>query len=105
MFVESEPGTYQLTEDSVGTRFTHINIRTFYNAGNPDDLAKATPHRTKLMLAVAAEAPSTHRTGKATTWLSLAAALCSPGPTLAESTEQVQLTWTPMEELVLLTYQ
>jgi len=41
MFVESKPGTYELTEDSVGTRFANVTIRTFYNAGDPDDLAKA----------------------------------------------------------------
>jgi len=29
MFVESEPGTYKLTEDAVGTRFAYITIRTF----------------------------------------------------------------------------
>ena len=41
MIAESEPGTYELTEDSVGTRFALVTIRTFYDAGNPDDLAKA----------------------------------------------------------------
>lgn len=41
MFVESEPGTYQLTADKVGTRFALLTVRTFYNAGDPDDLAKA----------------------------------------------------------------
>jgi hypothetical protein len=41
MFVESEPGTYKLTEEKVGTRFAYVTIRTFYNAGDPDDLAKA----------------------------------------------------------------
>ena len=29
MFVESEPGTYTLTEDKVGTRFAQVSIRTF----------------------------------------------------------------------------
>jgi hypothetical protein len=41
MFVESEPGTYELTEENVGTRFAYVTIRTFYNAGDPDDLAMA----------------------------------------------------------------
>jgi hypothetical protein len=41
MIVESEPGTYELTEDAVGTRFASVSVRTFYNAGDPDDLAKA----------------------------------------------------------------
>ena len=40
-FVEAKPGTYELTEDSVGTRFAYVTIRTFYNAGDPDDLAEA----------------------------------------------------------------
>jgi hypothetical protein len=40
-FVEAKPGTYELTEDTVGTRFAYVTVRTFYNAGDPDDLAKA----------------------------------------------------------------
>jgi len=32
MLVESEPGTYELTQDSVGTRFALVTVRTFYNA-------------------------------------------------------------------------
>jgi hypothetical protein len=41
MFVESAPGTYELTEDSVGTRFAQVSIRTFVDVSDPDDLAKA----------------------------------------------------------------
>jgi len=41
MLVESEPGTFELTEGSVGTRFALVTVRTFYNAGDPDDLAAA----------------------------------------------------------------
>jgi hypothetical protein len=40
-FVEAKPGTYKLTEKKVGTRFAYVTVRTFYNAGDPDDLAKA----------------------------------------------------------------
>jgi hypothetical protein len=40
-FVEAQPGTYKLTEKKVGTRFAYVTVRTFYNAGDPDDLAKA----------------------------------------------------------------
>jgi hypothetical protein len=40
MFVESKPGTYKLTEDSVGTRFAFVSIRTFVDILDPDDLAK-----------------------------------------------------------------
>ena len=41
MFVESKPGTYELTEDSVGTRFAYVTVRTFIDVLDPDDLAKA----------------------------------------------------------------
>ena len=41
MFVESKPGSYELTEDSVGTRFAMVTIRTFADVTDPDDLAKA----------------------------------------------------------------
>jgi len=48
MFVESEPGTYELTEDTVGTRFASVTVRTFYDAGDPDDLAKAHAAQDKI---------------------------------------------------------
>ena len=41
MFVESKPGTYELTEEEVGTPFAYVAIRTFANILDPDDLAKA----------------------------------------------------------------
>ena len=41
MFVESKPGTYEMTRDSVGTRFAFVSIRTFVDILDPDDLAKA----------------------------------------------------------------
>ena len=41
MFVESEPGTYELTEDTVGTRFAYVTIRTFADVTDPEDVAKA----------------------------------------------------------------
>jgi hypothetical protein len=47
-FVESKPGTYKLTEDTVGTRFAYVTVRTFYNAGDPDDLAKAHAAQDKI---------------------------------------------------------
>ncbi|MFD0979361.1 DUF1214 domain-containing protein [Tropicimonas aquimaris] len=40
-FVEATPGTYELTEDEVGTRFSFVLFRTFVDAANPDDLAVA----------------------------------------------------------------
>ena len=48
MFVESKPGSYELTEKKVGTRFALATIRTFYNAGDPDDLAKAHAAQDKI---------------------------------------------------------
>jgi hypothetical protein len=47
-FVGAKPGTYELTEDTVGTRFALVTIRTFYNAGDPDDLAVAHAAQDKL---------------------------------------------------------
>lgn len=47
-FVEAKPGTYKLTEKKVGTRFAYVTIRTFYNAGDPDDLAKAHAAQDKI---------------------------------------------------------
>jgi hypothetical protein len=41
MFVEAKPGTYELTEEEVGTRFAYVTIRTFIDILDPDDLAKA----------------------------------------------------------------
>ncbi len=41
MFVESEPGTYTLTQDDVGTRFAFVAIRTFADVNDPDDIAEA----------------------------------------------------------------
>ncbi len=41
MFVEAKPGTYDLTEDNVGTRFALVTIRTFADPKDPDDLQKA----------------------------------------------------------------
>ena len=49
-FVESKPGTYKLTEKNVGTRFALVTIRTFYNAGDPDDLAKAHAAQDKIQI-------------------------------------------------------
>ncbi|MCW2309597.1 DUF1214 domain-containing protein [Rhodobium gokarnense] len=40
-FVESSPGSYELTEEKVGTRFAFVLFRTFVDVGNPDDFAAA----------------------------------------------------------------
>jgi len=57
MFVESEPGTYKLTEKKVGTRFAYVTIRTFYNAGDPDDLAKAHAAQDQIVLSGGGDGP------------------------------------------------
>ncbi len=41
MFVEAVPGTFELTEDDVGTQFAIVNFRTFVDPGNPDDVDAA----------------------------------------------------------------
>ena len=57
MFVESKPGIYVLTEDSVGTRFAYVTVRTFYNAGDPDDLAKAHAAQDKITISGGGHGP------------------------------------------------
>ena len=41
MFVETEPGTYELNKESVGTRFAQVIIRTFADPNDPEDVKKA----------------------------------------------------------------
>jgi hypothetical protein len=41
MFVEIEPGTYELTGGTVGARFAFVNIRTFVDPANPEDVEKS----------------------------------------------------------------
>ena len=41
MFVEATPGTYDLTEENVGTRFAQVTVRTFADPNDPDDVSKA----------------------------------------------------------------
>jgi len=57
MFVESKPGTYELTEDKVGTRFALVTVRTFYNAGDPDDLARAHAAQDKIAFSGGGKGP------------------------------------------------
>ena len=40
-FVEATPGTYELTEENVGTRFAFVLFRTFVDPANADDVATA----------------------------------------------------------------
>ncbi len=41
MYVETEPGDYELTEENVGTRFAYIIVRTFVDPNDPADVAAA----------------------------------------------------------------
>jgi len=41
MIFEAKPGTYELTADSVGTRFASITFRTFVDPNDPEDVNKA----------------------------------------------------------------
>ena len=56
-FVEAKPGTYKLTEDTVGTRFAYVTVRTFYNAGDPDDLAKAHAAQDQIVVSGGGDGP------------------------------------------------
>ena len=40
-FAYATPGSYELTEDEVGTRFAMLLFRTFMDAGDPDDATRA----------------------------------------------------------------
>jgi hypothetical protein len=57
MFVEAQPGIYELTEDSVGTRFAYATIRTFVDINNPDDLAQAHAAQDAIELSGGGEGP------------------------------------------------
>lgn len=50
MFVEAKPGTYDLTEDNVGTQFALVTIRTFADPKDPDDLRKAHEAQDAIMV-------------------------------------------------------
>ena len=41
MLFESKPGTYTLTEESVGTRFALLTVRTLVDITDPEDIAEA----------------------------------------------------------------
>ena len=41
MSFEAKPGTYELTEESVGTRFALVTIRTFVDPNDPEDVEQA----------------------------------------------------------------
>ncbi len=57
MFVESAPGTYELTEDKVGTRFAQVSVRTFVDIADPDDLARAHAAQDQLKISGGGDGP------------------------------------------------
>ena len=57
MFVEAKPGTYELTEEEVGTRFALVSIRTFVDINDPEDLAKAHAAQDAIELAGGGDGP------------------------------------------------
>jgi hypothetical protein len=57
MFVESEPGTYELTEGTVGTRFAAVTIRTFADVTDAEDVAAAHAAQDAIGLSGGGEGP------------------------------------------------
>ena len=57
MFVETEPGTYNLTEESVGTRFAFVNVRIFVDVTDPEDIAKVHAGQDRLAVAGGGSGP------------------------------------------------
>lgn len=57
MFVEAKPGSYQLTQENVGTRFAYVTIRTFVDVLDPEDLAKAHAAQDAITLSGGGEGP------------------------------------------------
>jgi hypothetical protein len=54
-FVETKPGKYSLTEESVGTRFAIVWIRTFADVNDPEDIAEA--HKAQDRIVVSGGGP------------------------------------------------
>lgn len=48
MFAHSEPGTYTITQEMVGSRYAAINVRTFVNADSPEDIKLANVAQSKV---------------------------------------------------------
>lgn len=46
----AEPGVYELSQDSVGSRFVHVNVRTLVNPDDPDDLKAAHALQDQIVL-------------------------------------------------------
>lgn len=46
----AEPGVYELTQDSVGSRFVHVNVRTLVNPDDPEDVKAAHALQDQIVL-------------------------------------------------------
>jgi hypothetical protein len=56
-FGEAQPGTYELTEASVGTRFAYLLFRTFVDITDPDDIAAAHAAQDEIGIAGGGDGP------------------------------------------------
>ncbi|SDL54299.1 DUF1214 domain-containing protein [Aliiruegeria lutimaris] len=56
-FVEAMPGTYELTEEDVGTRFAFVLFRTFVDPADTDDIATAHATQDGVVLTGGGEGP------------------------------------------------
>jgi hypothetical protein len=56
-FVEATPGTYELTEENVGTRFAFVLFRTFVDPADTDDLATAHATQDGILLTGGGDGP------------------------------------------------
>lgn len=56
-FVEAKPGTYELTEENVGTRFAFVLFRTFVDPADADDLATAHATQDGILLTGGGDGP------------------------------------------------
>ncbi|UUV07047.1 DUF1214 domain-containing protein [Ruegeria sp. YS9] len=56
-FAYAKPGAYELTGDEVGTRFAMLLFRTFIDAGDPDDAARAHAVQDGIVLDGGGEGP------------------------------------------------
>ena len=57
MYVVSEPGDYELTQEEVGTRFAMVNFRTFVDPADPEDVAAAQAAQDGIAVAGGGEGP------------------------------------------------
>ncbi len=57
MFVETEPGDYELTQENVGTRFGYVIVRTFADPNDLDDIAAANAVQDELSVSGGGNGP------------------------------------------------